>query len=226
MLIKVINFRRKNPRTANDLRRLIRYLLSPKMSRNQGKTPARLLGPPDLHHLLLNSLPWGPGINDAAADLTEQMIRYTRAARAGHDIPDVWYVHILVSFAPSSARDLRNPPDPHRSPSRGASQTRNALRLTYDALDALGWPMRQPAIFVVHGDRRHIHVHGVLALVFPSGEVANALTTSRRVLNEVAEMCADAFGLKLTRRARKAHERYVEALSQDDFALSTEAHAD
>lgn len=223
MLIKIVNFSRTTPRTPNDLRRLIRYLFSPKLSKSPGKTLARLLGPPDLHHLLLNAMPWGQSVNDAAADLTEQMIQYTRAACAGREIPEVWYLHILISFAPTSASDLRSPPDSHRTPSRGASQSQNALRLTYDALNALGWPMRQPSIFVVHGDRRHIHVHGVLALVFPSGEVADALKTSRRVLNEVAEICADAFGLKLSRRARQAHERYLEALSEDDFALSTEA---
>jgi hypothetical protein len=217
VLIKIVNFKRKERRRPADLRRLFRYLLSPKLSRNPQKTPARLLGPPDLHHLVLTSLPWGAGINESADDLANQFHRYCRDACAYREFPEVWYVHIIFSFAPQSAQDLRTPPDRHGTPVKRASVAQNALRLSYDALDFLGWPDRQPSFFVVHGDRRHIHVHGVLALPFPSGEVWDALTTSRGQLNEIANICADAFGLKITKRAARAHQRRLDSMTEDSF---------
>jgi hypothetical protein len=190
------------------------------MSKTPRRTSARLLGPPDLHHLLLTALPWESGVDLAAEDLTEQFVNYTREACAGREFPDVWYLHMVFAFAPQSSKDLRDPPDTHQTPQRGASQTRNAYRLVYDALNAFGWPLKAPALFVAHGDRKHIHVHAVLALVFPSGEVGDALSTSRSQLAEIAEMCANAFDLNIPTRAQRAHERYLKSLFEREMAVS------
>lgn len=210
MLIKIINFRRKEPRLPRDLRRLIRYLLSPKLS--AGANGARLLGPPELHHLLLSVRPWGTEISAAAEDITEQFVRYCREATVGQTMPEVWYVHMIFSFAPVASSDLKTPPDPHWHLPRWASQSANAIRIARDALDFLGWIDMQPAIFVVHGDRRHIHVHAVIAIPVFGDKPWNALRLSRRLLNETAKICADAFHLPITARSVEPYYKKWESL--------------
>lgn len=207
MLIKIINFRRKDPRKARDLRRLIRYLLTPKASRTKLKTPPRLLGPPIFSHLVLSSEPWEPNIAAVATDVADQFVLYCRRACAGRKIPDAWYVHIIFSFAAAATADLIDPPDNHVSPRRHKSSASNAVRIAKDALDFMGAPNSQPAIFVVHGDRRHVHVHAVVALPFVGPEDWDLLRISRVQLNEIAKICAGAFQLPLTKRAARAHHR-------------------
>jgi hypothetical protein len=199
MLIKIINFSRKSPRKSRDLRRLIRYLLTPKLSQTSHRTPPRLLGPPVLRHLLLNSKPWGVGVDESADDITNQLLRYCRYACEGRSIPDVWYVHIILSFAPAATPTLRRPTDAHTSPPKKLSIAQSAIRIAEDALDALGWSKHQPAFLCVHGDRSHIHVHAVIATPFVVPIEWDILRLSRVDINELAKACADTFQLPLAK---------------------------
>lgn len=210
MLIKIINFSRKSPRKPRDLRRLIRYLLTPKLSETSHRTPPRLLGAPVLRHLLLNSEPWGVGVDESADDITNQFLRYCRFACEGRSIPDVWYVHIILSFAPAATPTLRRPTDPHTSPPKKLSIAQSAVRIAEDALDALGWSKHQPAILCVHGDRSHIHVHAVVAIPFVvpvewdiQRDIQwDILRLSRVDINELAKACADTFQLPLAKNSK------------------------
>lgn len=213
MLIKISNRRRLQPRGPADLRRLLRYLFKPKMTWDSPDEhrPARHLGPPLLHRLITSDMPWGASADKAADDLTEQMVRYCQAARAGKPEIDPWYVHIIVSFSPKTTPDLAAPPDPHKVPRKANSIARNALRLTFDALDFLGWGQTQPGVFVVHGDRQHVHVHAVIVLPVKGGDFWDVMRFSRREINQIARICSDAFELTTTRgdTARKHQKRWA-----------------
>lgn len=193
MLIKIINYRRKTPRRPGDLRRLIRYLFLPKLSTNSSAD--RLLGPPELHNLLVSARPSGTEIGEAADDLTEQFVRYCRLATAGQDKPNVWYVHFIFSFAAATTPKLAFPPDTHVFPERCQSIAKNAIRIAKDALDPLGWGATQPSLFVAHGDRAHVHVHAVIAIPVFGGKNWDVMRFSRKHLNECAQVCAEVFGL-------------------------------
>ncbi|MGJ7554650.1 relaxase/mobilization nuclease domain-containing protein [Variovorax sp. RB3P1] len=203
MLIKISNYRRKKPRRPSDLRRLIRYLFEPKPSVNI--RDHRLLGPPELHHLLLTARPWGSEIGESADDLTHQFIQYCREASSPGPVPEVWYVHLIFSFSPASTPTLRSPTDCHRSPASGVSHSANAIRVATDALDFLGWSGTQPSLFVVHGDRKHVHVHAVIAIPVYGGTTWDVLRFSRRQLHEIAKLAAEAFDLPT--RTRNASSR-------------------
>lgn len=206
MLIKIVHKRRKAPRRPADLRRLLRYLFTPKLSRDPLPSPPRLLGPPVLHRLVTSALPWGPGVEQAAADLTEQMVDYCRDARAGLDMPGTWYVHMIVSFSPKAAPALRNPPDGRPVPPSNRSQSANALRVVFDVLDCLGWHPLQPGVFVCHGDRRHIHVHAVIVRPVEGGGLWDIMRMSRKRLWEIAQIGTDAFGLPGAGRTAAQHQ--------------------
>ncbi|WP_422012755.1 relaxase/mobilization nuclease domain-containing protein [Roseateles sp.] len=212
MLLKIINFRRKQPRRRSDLRRLLRYLFTPHQS--VAGAGARLLGAPQLHKLVLSAMPWSAaGIRDAASQLTQQMDRYCRAARPGQPLPDVWYVHIIVSFPPGATGVLRVPVDPHEHITRWRSPAQNAYRITRDVLEFFGWTQNRPSLFVAHGDRRHVHVHVVAVLPVFNDEDWAVLRLSRRQLDEVAKICAEAFSIPLaSRAAHKHHQKWEDLL--------------
>lgn len=210
MLIKIIQRRRKDPRRPADLRRLLRYLFTPKLSRDPLPSPPRLLGPPFLHRLVTSALPWGPGVEKAAADLTEQMVNYSRNARIGLGRPETWFLHMIFSFSPKASPALRDPPDGHVVPARNRSQSANALRVVFDALDFLGWHPMQPGVFVCHGDRRHIHVHAVIVLPFEGGGLWDIMRMSRTQLWEIAQISTAAFDLPgVGRTAAQHHDRWI-----------------
>ena len=211
MLLKIINHRRAQPRRRADLRRLFRYLFSPQDSLSGSNV--RLLGPPQLYKLALTAMPWGTEVADAATQLTLQMDRYCRAAKAGAKIPPVWYVHIVVSFAPAASRVLKNPPEQPRHVPRWASSAQNAYRVSRDALDFFGWTPNRPTVMVAHGDKRHIHVHVVAVIPTIHDDDWNILKNSRRQMNEIAMLCAGAYGIPRTSRAgRKQHEKWAHLL--------------
>lgn len=208
MLIKIVNFRRVEPRKPRDLRRLIRYLLNPKHSLTSYVTPPRLLGPPVLRHLLLNSDPWGAGVDESADDITAQFVRYCRFACQGRPLPDVWYVQIILSFAPAATPNLKHPIDPHTSPPKKLSIAQSAIRIVEDALDALGLSKHQPVFLCAHGDRSHIHVHAIVATPFVVPIDWDILSLSRVHINEIAKACADTFQLALA-KAKKSLKKTI-----------------
>lgn len=122
MLIKISNFKSKGEKRPRELRRLFKYLSSPQSDTEP--TGPRLLGPPELHHLVLTYKPWGEELDLAADDLTNQLDAYTRGAGScqrecagrpgckglkacvGRKRPSTWFVHIIVSFEPIAAHAL------------------------------------------------------------------------------------------------------------------------
>ncbi|MFG6443565.1 hypothetical protein [Roseateles sp. LKC17W] len=79
-------------------------------------------------------------------------------------------------------------------------------------LDFLGWTENRPSLFVAHGDKRHVHVHVVAVLPVFNDEDWAVLHLSRRQLDEVAKICACAFGIPLASRAAHEHHRKWEQL--------------
>jgi len=211
LLIKVINFKRKSPRRPADLRRLFGYLFTPQMADEPDLN--RLLGPPELTHLVLAHRPWGDELAQAADNLANQIDWYTRESGVcqrecagqpgckgiksclGTKRPPNWYTHIIFSFAPMATPDLLQPPDTHETPLRNLSPSANAIRIAKDALDFMGWSETQPAVFVVHRDRAHIHVHVVTTVPVFGGGVWDVFRSSRQQLFEIAKLCTEAFGL-------------------------------
>jgi hypothetical protein len=207
MLIKIIKFDRLAPRTRNDLRRLLRYLFEPKMLDKSGDD--RLLGPPELHHLTTSWRPWGSEAKQAATDLAIQFEVYCKEACIGKQMPFDWYAHLLFSFAPQSSDDLRSPADPHMSPMRKLSQSKNAIRIAKDVMDNMGWYDTQPTLFVCHGDKAHIHVHVVVSTLvyddFPWEITKYAAFEEQAQLFEWASIGADVFKLDVSTPRLKAY---------------------
>jgi hypothetical protein len=203
MILKIVNRRTKRPRRRIDLRRRIQYLFRPQTS--LAGPHVRLLGPPDLHRLVLTHHPWGKEVDLAADELARQMDAYCRAACRGRSIPDVWFVHAIVAFPPAASTTLRSPTDPHGYPARGASQAHNAYRIARDLLSKVGWEPFRPSLFVAHADKKHIHVH-VLALIPAIGRSDwDVMQFSRVRLNEYAKIAAVAF--QVPQAGRTARER-------------------
>lgn len=210
MLIKVINEQRQNPRNRRDLRRLFLYLFEPQSTDNP---ESRLLGPPELHNLCTTFRPWGQETYMAAEELTLQFENYCKRATIARPMPDEWFAHVVFAFAPWSSGNIRSPSDPHKTPKRHFSQAKNAVRVAKDALDFLGWGGERPAIFVTHGDKSHIHVHGVFAVVGHDGPDWDinkySLESNKAELAEVAKLCTEAFSLKhSTARLRRYFKKY------------------
>ena len=189
MLLKIINHTRKEPRGRADLVRLIRYLFTPK------EADERLLGAPEMTKLSLVSPPYGKDIRLAADELADQMLAYCRAACEGRPTPDVWYVHIVVAFAPSARAALSNPAN-KTATGRWGPLPVNACSISKDVLASFGWTRSHPTLFVVHGDTQHVHVHVVPVIpqigIHPDWDI---LRISRRALNAAAKACAARFGI-------------------------------
>lgn len=216
MLIKVINEKREHPRCRRDLRRLFLYLFEPKS--NEDSEYARLLGPPELHHLVTSFRPWGTETYLAANDLTVQFEEYCKLATIGREMPDDWFAHIIFSFAPWTSGNIRSPADAFNTPPRHMSQGKNAIRIARDALDFLGWSDARPALFVTHGDRLHIHVHGVFPVVGHNGpdwDINEHNEDNDPLLFEAAKHCAQAFQLNLSTAKLKAFYKKFGYLPKD-----------
>lgn len=208
MLIKLIHRRAMEPKRPKDLRRLLNYLFTPKLSRTPLPTPPRLLGPPIVENLIQQHLPWGASVDLAAADLTQQMVTFTRNALQGQPFPHLWYAHIVMSFAPGASDLLTQPIDDR--PGKMRTQAGNAMRIGYDVLDAFGWtPTLRPGVHVVHGDRRHIHIHSVIVLPSPTGVIWDIYRVGRRQFIDYGEACRQGYGLpKTSRTAARHHVRW------------------
>ena len=214
MLIKVINVARRSPRTRGDLRRLFKYLFEPKALEDSADD--RLLGPPELHHLITNFRPWGAESYEAAHELALQMEDYCKLSTVGRELPENWFAHLIFSFAPWTSDNLRSPADDFKSPKRHMSQAKNATRIAKDALDFLGWSDEFPSLFVTHGDRDHVHVHAVFPTVGHDGRswpITNPDEYDEQVFMETAKICAETFQLSLSTAKLKAYYKRWGSLS-------------
>lgn len=217
MLIKVINEKRQKPRTRRDLRRLLKYLFDPKALDDSADD--RLLGPPELHHLITNFLPWGTETYEAANEVALQFEDYYKLATMGCEPSENWFAHIVFSFAPWTSDNLRSPADDFKSPKRHMSQAKNAIRIAKDSLDFLGWSDQCPSLFVTHSDRQHIHVHGVLTTVGHGGRswpITDPAEYDEALFFEAAKICAEAFQLSLSTAKLKAYYKRWGSLSGGD----------
>jgi len=234
MLIKIIRFKRKTPRSTTHLRRLLKYLLSPKRIESTG---GRLMGPPQFDHLAVTKTPWGDVLEQFVTEIVEQFDFYVREAGVcqrtcakaslscegvgrciGRDKPTDWYVHIIFSFAPQDKDALRSPPDPHSIPAKWASSSSNLIRVARDALDFLGWDKVQPAVFVAHSDKDHPHVHAVISTaVFPDA-YWDVFNFQRIQILEISNIASDAFHLtKILLKPSSYHTKW-ECLSRGNSA--------
>jgi hypothetical protein len=208
MIIKLMIRKSTTRKRPKDLRRLLRYLFTPQLSRTPLPSPPRLLGPPQVHSLIQRHLPWGLSMELAADDLANQMAMHSRHAFRSQIFPAVWYAHIVMSFAPAASELLSNPVDDRPYPPKTRTQAGNALRICYDALDSLGWdPHIRPSVHVVHGDRRHIHVHSVIALASFRGVVWEIHRVGRRVMIDYGEACRQGFQLPKVGKTAALHLR-------------------
>lgn len=211
MFLKVINFRRKEPREKVDLTRLLKYLFHIKPLPRSGATTdvksekSRLLGPPLLFHLVMTESARGEHIDDLAFDLSTQMHSYALEACVGRPLPNTWYTHIVMSFHTRDGVKLDAPQDrlKHRNPY--LSRSMNAMRICIDLLKTFGCSMTQPALLVAHSDRRHIHVHAVVLLPVKGGSDWDILKHSRSFLYEWALINTKTF--ELTRPSKKVLDR-------------------
>lgn len=85
--------------------------------------------------------------------------------------------------------------DTHDYIPRWESAAQNAYRIARDVLAFTGWTPNRPTLMVAHADRRHVHVHVVAVIPVLNDEDWDILRMSRRQLNEVAKLCAGAFGV-------------------------------
>ncbi len=198
MYLKVIDFTRSRPLRPADLRRRLRYLFTPDASLSG--PDVRLLGPPQLHKLVLLAHPWGDGIHAAAEELTKQMVDYCRVACAGRAMPDTWFVHCVVSFDPDDSEILQWPRDASGKTS-WSSQALNSYRVATDVWSFFGWNRERPSVFVAHGDKAHIHVH-LLALIpqIDGGDWGILRRDRSWARGKIAGISAAVFGLHLTEK--------------------------
>lgn len=192
MLLKVVNFKREVPRRPAELRRLLRYLFTPKASRPG--SGARLLAPPQLYRLAMSSAPWGASIERAADQLTAQFVNYRDVACIGRAFPDDWYAHLIVAYSPI-ARDALAALRQGDDEGRWGTLPRNACGVARVVLGRFGWTPARPSAFIVHGNTRHVHVHVVATIPTIGGADWDILQHSRRRLNAAAKECAERFGL-------------------------------
>lgn len=190
-----------------DLRIDLEYLLSPKHSEVIGVKRSRLAGPPETRGLIQSVAPWAPTVREAAQDLATQMDKFRRTVFRSQPTPKQWYVKTLISFDPRATKLLAHPSDQVEIPRKYTSIHRNALRIAHDVLDALGCAEDHVGIFVVHTDRPHVHVHGLVVLEQAGGHRWNPFELTDSQLLAVSEVATEVFGhptVKVRFNAKKA----------------------
>lgn len=222
MFVKVVNFKRQTPRKKKDLARLIRYLLSPKsdprfvklddfdISEIAFSPNQRLLGPPLAKNLLLSIPPWGKTLALCAQDISQQIFDYALQTSVNHGkaLPDNWYAHFILSFHPRDRTRIRRRADiPLNKDLRSCTQT--LFHISLDFLDAMGLDTSQKVFLVAHADRKHWHVHAVIALPDSLQDPKfGMLKIDRHLIFEYAVICTTAFNLSRPRKrvVQKHHE--------------------
>ena len=79
----------------------------------------------------------------------------------------------------------------------------------------MGWSGTQPGVFVVHGDREHIHVHAVISTPVFNGGVWDIFRFSRQQLFEIAQKCTEAFNLSTETPALQRYYKKWEKFSNE-----------
>ncbi|MDA7089281.1 relaxase/mobilization nuclease domain-containing protein [Pseudomonas sp. SA3-5] len=153
-------FKVRKHRSKRHLRNLIRYLLS-----RQGKSNERVL-----RHESLNALPMLPGESPIsyAKQWSERLWSFTAQERRGKKPPQDYFVHSVMSFFPGN--------DEHAADQLTAEQ---AIALAKEAMAEVA-PGERQVLYVVHGDKAHLHVHIVFSVVERGGRIWNPRMDFRR----------------------------------------------
>jgi hypothetical protein len=146
-------FKVRKHRSKRHLRNLIRYLLS-----RQGKSNERVL-----RHESLNALPMLPGESPIsyAKQWSERLWNFTAQERRGKKPPQDYFVHSVMSFFPGN--------DEHAADQLTAEQ---AIALAKEAMAEVA-PGERQVLYVVHGDKAHLHVHIAFSVVEQGGRIWN-----------------------------------------------------
>ncbi|WP_425414285.1 relaxase/mobilization nuclease domain-containing protein [Ottowia thiooxydans] len=122
------------------------------------------------------------------------MDKFRRTVFRVQPTPKQWYVKTLISFDPRATQLLAQPSDHLEIPRKNGSIHKNALRIAHDVLDALGCAEDHVGIFVVHTDRPHVHVHGLVVLAQAGGRCWNPFELTKPHLRQVSEVATEVFG--------------------------------
>nr|WP_315186471.1 hypothetical protein [uncultured Albidiferax sp.] len=197
MMIKVMSYTAAQPQKPGDLARLLRYMLDAKVGTPDVDAALRLAGPPFVRRLVQRTLPWGADSRLSADDLAHQMFEHIRAGCKEQGLPRQVYSHIVLSFSPRLSR--RAALDPKVRPGLGRhSVFAKALRIVLDALENLGVGEHFPMIAVMHGDRRHLHCHVVVAHHVADSPPCRIHARNPSTLRSIARNLAQAHGLPMS----------------------------
>ncbi|MGF0337941.1 relaxase/mobilization nuclease domain-containing protein [Ectopseudomonas toyotomiensis] len=146
-------FKVRKHRSKQHLRNLVRYLLSRK-----GKSNERVL-----RHESLLALPMLPGETPLgyAKQWASELWSFTAQERVGKKPPEDYFVHSVMSFFPGNAE--------YEADQLTAEQ---AVELAKEAMAEVA-PGERQVLYVVHGDKAHLHVHIVFSTVELGGRIWN-----------------------------------------------------
>ncbi|VXD04080.1 hypothetical protein PSEUDO9AZ_40821 [Pseudomonas sp. 9AZ] len=145
-------FKVRKHRSKRHLCNLVRYLLRHETSSERV-----------LRHESLNALPMLPGESplNYAKQWSEALWRFTHQERRGKKPPEDYFAHSVMSFFPGN--------DEHAADQLTAEQ---AIELAKEAMSEVA-PGERQVLYVVHGDKAHLHVHIVFSVVERGGRVWN-----------------------------------------------------
>jgi hypothetical protein len=215
VIIKVLPYAAVEPQRPGDLARLLRYLVAAQTSEPGSDALLRLAGPPFTRRVVQRHLPWGPDARVAATDLAHQMFAHIRAGWSGGGrLPRHVYSHIVISYSPKLSRRSGLAPTVVSTVGRNSIHSK-AVHIALDTLENLGVGEHFPMIVVPHGDRRHLHVHIVVALIVAGSPACRLPNRNSSTLRSVARQIALAYGLPaasrlLTERHHAAVHGFVE----------------
>ncbi|WP_140628365.1 relaxase/mobilization nuclease domain-containing protein [Methylibium rhizosphaerae] len=210
MIIKILPYAAVEPQRPGDLARLLRYLFAAQTGEQETGAHLRLAGPPVTRRVVQRHLPWGLDARNAATDLAHQMFAFIRAGwTGGGRLPRRVYSHIVISYSPKLSRRA-GLGSTVRSTMGSNSVHSKAVHIALDALENLGVGEHFPMIVVPHGDRQHLHVHIVLALMVAGSPACKLPERNSSTLRSIARHVAGAYGLPAA--SRLLNERHKAAV--------------
>ncbi|WP_419534567.1 relaxase/mobilization nuclease domain-containing protein [Endozoicomonas sp.] len=126
----------------------------------------------------------------SAKSFMNGVLLWNRRNRPGKKPPQSHWEHRVVSLHPADSKKL-NPKD--------------ACDIARESLN-IAAPGERPALYVVHGDKEHLHVHMLYSTVNETGKIYN-LHRDYRVWEAAMEVLEIKYGLhRVQKRAAYAHE--------------------
>lgn len=209
MLIKINNYTAKQRQRVCEISRLIRYLL---VGRGPGKSLARLAGPPFCRNLIQRHNPFGDELEESATDIAKQLKSSVLGGCIGASRPHDLCTHIIMSIPPRyRSRSALKHLGPNETNSDEGTYF-GALQIALDILDMLGVDHRLALYCVVHGDRRHMHIHAIVGR-FAFGARDLVSERSSIELIRISKTIDDRYSLgKGSSAFKKSHQQATLAL--------------